>query len=126
MSVLKTHKVDFKILDRPEMPLVNYSAGDTILAKGDPAREMYLVRKGKVGIELNDKIVEEIDVGGIFGEMALIDHEPRSASAIAVEDTEIIPVDERLFVILVQEAPYFALDVMRVLTDRIRRMNQRL
>lgn len=126
MTVLSTRKVDFKILDRPEMPLIKFAAGDAIMSKGDPANEMFLVRKGRVAIKVNDKTVEEVEVGGIFGEMALIDHEPRSASVAALEDSEVIPVDERLFVILVQEAPYFALDVMRVLAERIRRMNKQL
>jgi CRP/FNR family transcriptional regulator, cyclic AMP receptor protein len=126
MTILKAHKVDFRILDRPDVPVARHAAGAAIVAKGDPAHEMFLVRKGRVAIQLNGKTVEEVGPGGIFGEMALIDHSPRSATAVAVEDAEIIPIDERLFTILVQDAPYFALDVMRVLTDRIRRMNQRL
>jgi CRP/FNR family cyclic AMP-dependent transcriptional regulator len=87
---------------------------------------MFLVRFGRVAIQVGDQTVEEVEAGGIFGEMALIDHAPRSASAVAVEDSELIPIDERLFVILVQDAPYFALDVMRVLAERLRKMNQRL
>lgn len=126
MSMLKSHKVDFRILDRPDVPISKHAADATIFRKGDPGTEMFLVRKGRVAIRLDAETIEEIGPGGIFGEMALIDHEPRSASAIALEDTEIIPIDDRLFVILVQDAPYFALDVMRVLTDRIRRMNRRL
>jgi len=123
MTILKTHKIDFKILDRPEMPLHSVTAGETIVSQGSPAKEMYLVRKGRIAIQVNGKTVEEVDEGGIFGEMALIDHAPRSASVVAITDCDVIPIDERLFVILVQDAPYFALDVMRVLTDRIRRMN---
>lgn len=126
MSMLKTHKVDFRILDRPDVPVTKHAAGATIFAMGEPAKDMFLVRKGSVDIQLNGKTVEEIGPGGIFGEMALIDHAPRSAAAVATEDSEVIPIDERLFVILVQDAPYFALDIMRVLTDRIRRMNERL
>jgi CRP-like cAMP-binding protein len=126
MSILDTHKIDFKILDRPDVPITKIAAGEVILKKGDPAREMFLVRKGKVAIQVGDKTVEEIASGGIFGEMALIDRAPRSASAVAVEDCEVIPIDERLFIILVQDAPYFALDVMRVLAERIRKMNKRL
>jgi len=126
MSMLQSHKVDFRILDRPDVPIVSHAAGATIVNKGGPAHEMYLLRKGRVAIQLSGETVEEIGPGGIFGEMALIDHAPRSASAVALEDSEIIPIDERLFFILVQDAPYFALDVMRVLTDRIRNMNQRL
>jgi CRP/FNR family transcriptional regulator, cyclic AMP receptor protein len=132
MSMIKSHKIDFRILDRPDVPVTHHAAGAAIVNKGDPAQEMFLVRKGRVSIELNGKTVEEIGPGGIFGEMALIDHAPRSGGGgggggrggVAVEASEIIPIDERLFVILVQDAPYFALDVMRVLTDRIRQMNQ--
>jgi CRP-like cAMP-binding protein len=58
--------------------------------------------------------------------MALIDHSPRSATIVAVEDTELVPINERLFVVLVQDTPFFALDVMRVLVERIRLMNRRV
>jgi len=87
---------------------------------------MFLVRKGRAEIRVKDLPVEEVSAGGIFGEMALIDQSPRSATVVAREDTEIIPINERLFVILVQDAPYFALDVMRTLVERIRAMNRRI
>jgi CRP-like cAMP-binding protein len=124
MTLLDKHKTDFKILDRPDVPIRKYAAGEAIITKGSVAKEMFLLRKGKVSIEVHDKSIEEILPGGIFGEMALIDHAPRSASVVAVEDSEVIPIDERLFVILVQDSPYFALDVMRVLAERIRAMNK--
>jgi CRP/FNR family cyclic AMP-dependent transcriptional regulator len=126
MTILETHKVDFKILDRADVRTTKFAKGETIVTKGSPAREMFLVRAGRVAIQVGDQTVEEVEAGGILGEMALIDHAPRSASAVAVEDSELIPIDERLFVILVQDAPYFALDVMRVLAERLRKMNQRL
>jgi CRP/FNR family cyclic AMP-dependent transcriptional regulator len=93
---------------------------------GGPAKEMFLLRKGKVDIIVHGKVVESVETGGIFGEMALIDHSPRSATALAAEECEVIPIDERLFVILVQDAPYFALDVMRVLVARRRAMDRLL
>jgi len=124
MSLLKTPKTDFRILDRPDIPVRSYAAGEAIVKVGEPAREMFLLRKGKVAISVHDKTVEEIGPGGIFGEMALIDRAARSANAIAAEDCEVVPIDERLFVILVQDLPYFALDVMRVLAERLRAMNK--
>lgn len=126
MSLLKTRKLDFKILDRPDVPIRKVTAGDTVIVEGGAPSEMFLVRKGKVKIEVRGKTVEEVGPGGIFGEMALIDQSPRTATATAVEESEVIPIDERLFVILVQDAPYFALDVMRTLVARLRAMNQRL
>jgi CRP/FNR family transcriptional regulator, cyclic AMP receptor protein len=126
MSLLKTHKLDFRILDRPEIPTTNFAAGTTIVTAGSPAHEMFLVRKGKVEVRVHGQPVEIVGAGGIFGEMALIDQSPRSATVVALEDSEVVAIDERLFVILVQDAPYFALDVMRTLVNRIRAMNQRI
>jgi CRP-like cAMP-binding protein len=126
MSGLQKHRIDFRILDRPDVPIRRFSAGDTIIAEGDIAREMFLLRKGAVEIRVHGNTVEEVTAGGIFGEMALIDQSSRSASVIAKEDCETVPIDERLFVMLVEEAPYFALDVMRTLVERIRAMNKRI
>jgi CRP/FNR family cyclic AMP-dependent transcriptional regulator len=126
MSLLKTHQIDFRILDRPDVPVRKVAAGETIILEGGVAHEMFLLRKGRAEIRVKDQPIEEVGPGGIFGEMALIDQSPRSATVVALEDTEIIPINERLFVILVQDAPYFALDVMRTLVERIRAMNRRI
>ncbi|WP_421725907.1 Crp/Fnr family transcriptional regulator [Bauldia sp.] len=126
MSLFKTSPISFEMLDRSETPSRRYEAGETIVSTGDEAKEMFLVRSGRVEIRVGDKAIEEIGAHGIFGEMALIDHSKRSADAVATEPTEIIPVDERLFVVLVQDTPYFALDVMRVLAERLRAMNEKL
>ena len=92
--------------------------GETVISEGGVAHEMFLLRKGRAEIRVKGIIPSrQVGPGGIFGEMALIDQSPRSATVVATEDSEIIPIDERLFVILVQDAPYFALDVMRTLVD---------
>jgi CRP-like cAMP-binding protein len=75
-------------------------------------------------VRVHGETVEEIGAGGIFGEMALIDQSPRGATVTAVEDCEVIPIDERLFIILVQRSPYFGLEVMRILVGRLRSMNE--
>lgn len=126
MSLIKTKPISFEMLDRSDMPVRRFEPGETIVSAGDDAKEMFLVRSGRVEIRVGGKTIEEIGEKGIFGEMALIDHSKRSADAVAAEPTEIVPVDERLFVILVQETPYFALDVMRVLAERLRAMNEKL
>jgi CRP-like cAMP-binding protein len=79
MSMLDSHKVDFRILDRSDVPITNHAAGATIFTEGQPAQEMFLVRKGRVGIQLNGKTVEEIGPGGIFGEMASPNQHSRTA-----------------------------------------------
>ncbi len=123
MGLLNRPKFDFKILDRPDLPVRAIAAGDDILVEGSPGNEMFLLRKGRARVRVNGETVEEIDAGGIFGEMALIDRSPRGGTVTAIEDCEVVAIDERLFVILVQNAPYFGLEVMRTLVARLRSMN---
>ena len=59
--------------------------------------------------------------GGIFGELALIDSSPRSAAAVAHTDCRLAVIGERRFIFLVQQTPYFALEVMSVMAQRLRR-----
>jgi len=101
------------------------AAGSTIFQAGDPSDGMYAVVEGEIDIFVNGKLVETVGKGGIFGEMALIDKEGRAGSAVAKTDTRIVTVDERRFLFLVQQTPNFALHVMRVLSDRLRRADER-
>ena len=84
-----------------------------------PARPRgWAKRTGYVGAK---RQLEEVGPGTIFGEMALIDLGPRSASAVAVTDCELVSIEKRRFWFLVQETPYFAETVMRVMAERLRR-----
>src|SRR5262245_54718049 len=124
MDARKIPHFDFKILDRPDVPARAVAAGEDILVvDGRPAREMYLLRSGRARVHRDGHDLEEVEAGGIFGEMALIDQAPRDATVTAIEDCEVIPIDERMFVKLVQNAPYFGLEVMRTLVTRLRTMN---
>ena len=66
-------------------------------------------------------VVETIEANGIFGEMAVVDGSNRSGSARAKTACELAPIDQRTFILMVDEAPYFALNVMRVMVQRLRR-----
>ena|SRR5262245_1940593 len=101
-------------------------AGTVIFNQGDARDVMYAVVEGQVDIVVHGKVVETVEPGGIFGEMALIGTEPRTATAIAKTNSKLVPVDERRFLFLIQQTPNFALHVMRVLSDRLRRMDERL
>ena len=101
--------------------LESFSSGETIFEKGQPGDVMYLIKDGKVDIKAGDKVVKSLEAGEIFGEMALIDNEPRSASAVALTDCTLLPVNEERFLFFVQKTPYFSLYLMKVLADRLRR-----
>lgn len=102
---------------------VTLHSGEVLFKKGDSARSMYVVLSGEVCIGEGSIVYENVPEGGIVGEMALIDHAPRSATIIATRDTTLAEIDEKRFLFLVREAPSFALNVMRVLTRRLRRSN---
>jgi CRP/FNR family cyclic AMP-dependent transcriptional regulator len=102
------------------------AAGTTIFRAGDPRDRMYAVVSGEVDILVNGRLVETVGNGGIFGEMALIDNESRTATAVAKTDAKLVAVDEKRFLFLIQQTPHFAIHVMRVLSDRLRRMDERL
>ena len=99
-------------------------AGDVIFREGDQAQELFVIRSGEVRIQIGNRTIAELSADSIFGEMALIDNEPRSASAIAVTDVELVAVSEKQFLFLVSQTPYFALKVMRVLAQRLRATNK--
>ena len=60
-------------------------------------------------------------IGGVFGEMAIIDQEPRSATAKAKSNCKLALVNQKRFTLLVQQTPFFALQIMHILADRLRR-----
>jgi CRP/FNR family transcriptional regulator, cyclic AMP receptor protein len=101
------------------------AAGTTLFHAGDARDGLYAVVEGEVDIIVNGKVVETVGKGGIFGEMALIEQEDRVATAVVKTDAKIVVVDERRFLFLVQQTPNFSLHVMRVLSDRLRRMDDR-
>ena len=103
----------------------HYRAGESIFREGEPGEKMYVVREGEVELSVHGKVIARIEKGGIFGEMALIDKKPRSATARAGIDCELGPIDEGRFLELVLQRPSFALEVMKVLVERLRLMDER-
>jgi CRP-like cAMP-binding protein len=103
-----------------------FSAGSIIFKAGDQRKYMYVVVEGEVDLYINDVLVETVEPGGIFGEMALIEQDVRAASAIARFDCKLAVIDENRFNFMIERTPYFALKVMRCLVKRLRRMNTRI
>ena len=96
-----------------------YQTGDVIFREGDPAHHMYVVLQGDIELRVDDRPVGRSRAGDIMGEMAIVGSHKRTATAVAASPCRLAPVTERRFVLLVQEQPYFALHVMKILTDRI-------
>jgi CRP/FNR family transcriptional regulator, cyclic AMP receptor protein len=105
--------IDFRILAGAGVPVREFKAGDVIFRQGDDAKELFVIQHGKVEIRY-----------AIFGEMALIDSAPRSATAVAVSDVKLVPVGEKQFLFLISHTPHFALNVLRVMARRLRTSNR--
>jgi CRP/FNR family transcriptional regulator, cyclic AMP receptor protein len=117
-------KSNFRQLLGPGFPTRNFAKGKTIFQEGDRGDEFFIVVRGQVAIRSGDRLLETLEADGILGEMALIDDSPRSATAVALSDVTLAPIKENQFLFLVQNAPFFALSVMRVLARRLRRQNK--
>lgn len=120
----KRPDASFSLLTGDHIDALPFKAGSVIFREGDEARELFVVKSGQVRIQIGNRTVTELGPESIFGEMALIDNEPRSATAIAVTNVELVPVTEKQFLFLVSQPPYFALKVMRVLAERLRKTNK--
>jgi CRP/FNR family transcriptional regulator, cyclic AMP receptor protein len=90
-------RVDFGILAGAGAPMRHFKAGDVIFNQGDAAEELYVIKSGTVEIRLGNRVLDTLPELSIFGEMALIDRSPRSATAIATTDATLVPVGEKQF-----------------------------
>ena len=115
---------DFSLLLGPDVPSRRFRAGEVIFHEGDHAEEFFVIRSGEVEIRCGNRLLEILGANEIFGEMALIDAEPRSADAVAKTDVVVAPISEKQYIFLVRHTPYFALKVLRVLARRLRAQNK--
>ncbi len=113
-------------LFRNETEFDTFDAGETIFSEGETGHLMYVVLEGRVRLSVKNVEVDVLDAGGVLGEMSLIDAGPRSATATAITACKLVPITEQRFMFMVQQTPKFALQIMRVVADRLRAMDKRL
>ena len=103
--------------------LLSLPAGEALFKTGEPGTLMYVLKSGTMEIRVRGTLVETAEAGALLGEMALIDNGPRSADAIARTDCELVPIDKKRFLFLVQQTPNFSIHVMHVMADRLRNVD---
>lgn len=108
-----------------------FSAGQVVFHHGDPAGLLYIIQKGKIKIsyataEGQEALLAILGKDDFFGELALLDEAPRSATAQALEPTETLTLHREEFLHFLRHNPDFALHVLRVLTQRIRHLNNQI
>jgi len=100
--------------------VLSVPADGVVFQEGDPGNEMYGIIEGEIQLRTADRVIGNLGPDDVFGEMALIDHSPRSLTAVALTETQLAVIDEHRFLFLVQETPMFALSVMSAMADRVR------
>jgi CRP-like cAMP-binding protein len=98
-----------------------HPAGTTIFEEGEQGKSMFAIKRGRVAIMVDGVTVDTLAEDEVFGEMALLEQATRSASAVTLEETELVEIDEPQFYLFVRRNPHFALQLMQLLSERLRR-----
>lgn len=104
-----------------------YEDGEVIVRQGEPGDRMYVIQTGNVEVlrqtDGREIHIANLKAGDVFGEMALFEQEPRSATVRAVGETRVISIDRKGFLRRVNEDPSLAYRILQQMSQRIRKMN---
>ena len=94
--------------------------GRVLARQGGLGREVFVILEGRARVERDGRPVARLKPGDTFGEMSLIDGQPRSASVIADGDMTVLVVDSRSFIALLDDVPKLARKLLASLSERLR------
>ena len=107
------------------------AAGETLFKAGEPGESLYIVREGEVELFIRDTAGQKILLaiagkGEVFGELALLDRGPRTATAMALADTELLELDREDLLLLFQKSPAAALRLLAAMSQMTRKADELL
>lgn len=126
VPIFKELRDDFLVRLASIMDELSFPAKHTIFTEGQEGRSLYIVVQGKVRVHIGDRDLAQLDQGATFGEMSLFDAEPRSASVTTVEPCECLMLTQQQLYDAIDETPGIAINIIRLLSRRIRELNQKL
>jgi len=100
--------------------VVDHPAGKTVFEKDSLGQSMFVIASGQVGVYDGETLLSTLGAGDVFGEMALLDPEPRSATVRALDDVQLLQLDQNALFELIEIRPEVARGLLRVLTQRLR------
>ena len=122
----------FSALSRKELAEVvqaaeelDVSAGDELVTEGRIGREFFLILEGNAVVRRNGRKIAELGPGQWFGELSLIDHEPRSATVVAASDMKLLVLGQAEFAGLLETLPAMAAKLLRGMAHRLREADAR-
>jgi len=101
-----------------------FDTGDIILGKGEGGVGFYLIMDGSVDVKSDSQVLAKLGPGQFFGEMAVLDNQPRSADVVAAEPSRCFIISEWSFKALISQNPRIALKMLQELVRRLRDANK--
>lgn len=117
---------DFLVRLASVMDELSFPRQHAIFTQGQEGRSLYIVVMGQVRVHIGDRDLAHLGPGTCFGEMSLFDAEPRSASVTTVEPCECLVLTQQQLYEAIEETPGIAVNIIRLLSRRIRELNQKL
>jgi CRP-like cAMP-binding protein len=107
-----------------------FPKGTVLFREGDPGKEMYVVQSGKVNITKTvrdtEKVLAALGPGEFFGEMSILNNQPRSAGAVMAEDGKLLVIDPRTFEAMIRGNVEIAVRLIKKLSDRLQEADDQI
>lgn len=126
VPIFKELRDDFIVRLTSVMDELSFPANHTIFRQGEEGRSLYIIVSGRVKVHIGDKLLAEVEPGKYFGEMAVFDTQPRSASVTTLEPCEFLELTQEQLYDAIEETPEIAVNIIRELSRLIRRLNDNI
>ncbi|NEQ77162.1 MAG: Crp/Fnr family transcriptional regulator [Okeania sp. SIO2D1] len=126
VPIFRELRDDFLVRLASVMDELSFPSSHSIFTEGQEGRSLYIVVSGKVRVHLADRELARLEQGACFGEMSLFDAEPRSASVTTLEICECLMLTQMQLYDAIDETPDIAINIIRLLSRRIRELNQKI
>jgi CRP-like cAMP-binding protein len=117
---------DFVVRLASVMNELSYPTNHSIFKQGEEGRSLYIIVSGRVKVHIGDRKLAEVDTGKYFGEMAVFDTQPRSASVTTLEPCDCLELTQEQLYDAIEETPEIAVNIIRKLSQIIRRLNENI
>lgn len=124
VPIFRELRDDFIVRLTSVMHELHFSANHTIFRQGEEGRSLYIIVAGRVKVHIGDKQLAIVDQGKYFGEMAVFDTQPRSASVTTLEPCEFLELTQEQLYDAIEETPEIAVNIIRELSRLVRRLNE--
>lgn len=126
VPIFKELRDDFLVRLASVMDELSFPAQHTIFTQGQEGRSLYIVVSGRVRVHIGEQELAQLEQGACFGEMSLFDAEPRSASVTTLDSCECLMLTQQQLYDAIEETPGIAVNIIRLLSRRIREFNRKL